>query len=317
MDARLIRLTKDKTMKFHAVSIVAIALAATAGAAPPNTLTFETSACLQPGEVFTVDVALGTLPTAVVGAQALLRYDNAKLQLLGQQAGDPAWSDLIYFAQNSSLGTIDLAVGMQSGSTTHGVIRKLVFRALSSATSCTASGLVAFRDVPGIPTRCTTSGGAAIVPTLANLGSISIADPPSIIVPADVTTNMLRGQGMACLELTPATGTDACGGSASISFVRSDGATSLGAPFAVNTSHTITWTATDGCGRTTSAVQNIRADSHIADFNADGRVDGFDLAFLLAGWGAVAPCEAVDLDGDGMVNGGDLALLLARWGLNS
>lgn len=304
-------------MKFHAISIVALSLAATAGAAPPNTLTFDAPACLTPGEVFAVDVTLGTLPTAVVGAQALLRYDNAKLQLLGQQAGDSAWSDLIYFSSNASLGTVDLAVGMQAGSTTHGVIRKLVFRALPAATSCSASGLVQFRDVPGIPTRCTTSGGAAVVPVLENLGSISIADPPMISVPADVTTNMLRGQGVACLELVAATGTNACGGAAAISFVRSDGATSLTAPFAVNVDHTITWTATDACGRTASGVQRVRANSHVADFNADGRVDGFDLAFMLAGWGAVQPCEAVDLDGDGMVNGGDLAVLLARWGPNS
>lgn len=304
-------------MKFQAVSILALAVAASAGAAPPNTLTFEAPACLQPGDVFTVDVALGTLPTAVVGAQALLRFDNTKLQLLGQQAGDAAWSDLIYFSQNSSLGTVDLAVGMQSGSATSGVIRKLVFRALSGATSCSASGLVSFRDVPGIPTRCTTIGGTAIVPTLANLGTINISEPPMISVPADVTTAMLRGQGVACLSLSPATGTDACGAPASISFVRSDGATSLAAPFAVNTDHTITWTATDGCGRTSSGTQHVRANSHIADFNADGRVDGFDLSFLLAGWGAVQPCEAVDLDGDGLVNGGDLAVLLARWGPNS
>ncbi len=301
-------------MKFHAISIVALALAATAGAAPPNTLTFETSSCLQPGDVFTVDVALGTLPTAVVGAQALLRYDNTKLQLLGQQAGDAAWSDLIYFAQNSSLGTVDLAVGMQSGSTTQGVIRKLVFRALSGAASCSASGLVSFRDVPGIPTRCTTSGGAAVVPVLVNLGTISIANPPSINAPADVATSVQQGQGMACLTLSPATGTDACGAAATISFVRSDGLTDLGAPFAVNTDHTITWTATDGCGRATNAVQHVRVNSHIADFNGDGRVDGFDLSTLLAAWGAAQPCQGTDLDGDGMVNGGDLAVLLARWG---
>ena len=301
-------------MKFQAVSIVALALAATVGAAPPNTLTFEAPACLQPGDVFTVDVTLGTLPTAVVGAQALLRYDNTRLQLLGQQAGDAPWSDLIYFAQNSSLGTIDLAVGMQSGSTTRGVIRKLVFRALSAATSCSASGLVGFRDVPGIPTRCTTSGGAAVVPALVNLGTISIANPPSINAPADVATSVQQGEGVACLTFGSASGTDGCGSAASISFVRSDGATVLGAPFAVNTDHTITWTAADGCGRTTTAVQRVRVNSNIADFNGDGRVDGFDLATLLAAWGLAQPCQGTDLDGDGMVNGGDLAMLLARWG---
>ena len=223
-------------------------------------------------------------------------------------------SDLIYYSSSSSLGTVDLAVGMQAGSATNGVIRKLVFRALSAATSCTASGLVAFRDVPGIPTRCTAIGGAAVVPTLANLGSISIANPPSLNAPADVASNATNGGGVACLTLASATGTDACGSAAQISFVRSDGATTLNAPFAVNTDHTITWKATDGCGRTTTAVQRVRVNSHVADFNNDGRVDGFDLATLLAAWGPAQPCLAADFDGDGMVNGGDLAVLLANWG---
>lgn len=303
-------------MKFHAVSILALAVTASAGAAPPNTMTFESASCLQPGDVFTVNVTLGTLPTAVVGAQALLRYNTSALQLIGQQPGDAPWTDLIYFAQNASLGTVDLAVGMQSGSTTQGVIRKLVFRALNGATSCSASGLVQFRTVPGIPTRCTTSGGDPVVPTLVNMGTVNIAAAPSINAPADVSTNLVGGQGVACLSLSPATGTTGCGTAAAIGFVRSDGATDLNAPFAVNVDHTITWTATDDCGRANTAVQRVRANSRIADFNADGRVDGFDLATILAAWGPGAQCLAADLDGDGFVNGADLAMLLARWGAN-
>jgi hypothetical protein len=45
-------------------------------------------------------------------------------------------------------------------------------------------------------------------------------------------------------------------------------------------------------------------------------VNGFDLAQLLASWGAClipAGCEA-DLDDNGVVNGFDLAILLAAWG---
>jgi len=49
------------------------------------------------------------------------------------------------------------------------------------------------------------------------------------------------------------------------------------------------------------------------DLNLDGRVDGADLAALLALWGFQDPPYG-DLDGDGQVGGGDLAFLLARWG---
>jgi hypothetical protein len=41
-------------------------------------------------------------------------------------------------------------------------------------------------------------------------------------------------------------------------------------------------------------------------------VDGNDLGFLLASWGATG--GSADLNGDGTVDGNDLGLLLAAWG---
>lgn len=53
----------------------------------------------------------------------------------------------------------------------------------------------------------------------------------------------------------------------------------------------------------------------VVDLNADGVVNGADLANLLANWG---PCAGfvcfADVNGDGVVNGADLANLLANWG---
>ena len=48
------------------------------------------------------------------------------------------------------------------------------------------------------------------------------------------------------------------------------------------------------------------------DFNADGLVDGGDLAAILAFWQTSTP--QLDLNGDGIVNGADLGLLLMQWG---
>lgn len=50
-----------------------------------------------------------------------------------------------------------------------------------------------------------------------------------------------------------------------------------------------------------------------ADLNGDGVVDSFDLAILLAAWGACPGCDA-DFDGDGGVGPSDLAVVLAAWG---
>ena len=48
-----------------------------------------------------------------------------------------------------------------------------------------------------------------------------------------------------------------------------------------------------------------------ADLDGDGRVDGVDLAMLLAAWGSAG--HPADIDGDGIVGGADLTVLLARW----
>ncbi|MBU3683708.1 MAG: hypothetical protein FGM39_06820 [Phycisphaerales bacterium] len=69
---------------------------------------------------------------------------------------------------------------------------------------------------------------------------------------------------------------------------------------------------------TGTAIANFSAISRIdiaecpADFNDDGSVDGNDLGFLLASWGA--PGGSADLNGDGSVDGNDLGFLLAAWG---
>lgn len=49
------------------------------------------------------------------------------------------------------------------------------------------------------------------------------------------------------------------------------------------------------------------------DFDANGVVDGSDLAVILGFWGACAGCPA-DLNDDGIVDGVDLALVLGQWG---
>lgn len=50
----------------------------------------------------------------------------------------------------------------------------------------------------------------------------------------------------------------------------------------------------------------------VGDINHDGRVDGIDLAYILADWGTANPRS--DLNHDSLVNGFDLAILLANWG---
>ena len=53
----------------------------------------------------------------------------------------------------------------------------------------------------------------------------------------------------------------------------------------------------------------------VGDTNNDHRVDGADIAFILAGWGqSAAKFPNADCNHDGLIDGADLALVLGSWG---
>ncbi len=62
-------------------------------------------------------------------------------------------------------------------------------------------------------------------------------------------------------------------------------------------------------GAVTSFSENVPS----VDQNAEGTIDGQDLAAVLAAWGADVP--DVDQNADGTIVGQDLAAVLAAWGL--
>lgn len=52
----------------------------------------------------------------------------------------------------------------------------------------------------------------------------------------------------------------------------------------------------------------------LIDLNADGFVNGVELATILANWGPVPASNSADINDDGVVNGFDLAIVLSAWG---
>ena len=72
----------------------------------------------------------------------------------------------------------------------------------------------------------------------------------------------------------------------------------------------ITLRATNSAG-TGSGNLSLSVSSCAADGNRDGKVDGSDLAGMLAVWGQAS---SYDLDADGTTSGSDVALLLGAWG---
>jgi hypothetical protein len=101
----------------------------------------------------------------------------------------------------------------------------------------------------------TATDGAGL--TVSASQTITVIDntPPVVTPPANVNADAVAGSCSASLNPGTATATDNCSGGVSVSGARSDGQP-LNAPYPVGTT-TITWTATDAHGNSSSANQTV------------------------------------------------------------
>lgn len=272
--------------------------------------------CAVPGSVIEVALIVDPEGSTVVGLQALLRFDSSVLRLISFEQGDSPYVVPIWSSCDEPSAKIDVAVGFDPA---HGqaqspvaVAKRMRFEVLPSAVACSTEGLIGFREEPPFVTMLTTFGGAPVSPDLVQLGPLTIAPPPSIAEPADVTVVPPTKMDCAIPALVAPQATASCGASPVVTFVRSDGATSLNAPVCrMSSPMTVTWTAVDDCGRSVSATQVVTVPGMPADLNSDGMVDAYDLAVVLGAWGSSS--GAGDLNGDLNVDGTDLSVLLSRW----
>lgn len=298
----------------HACAAGAAALLAVAGA-EAGVVRLNAPACATSGGEILVDVMVDPQGATVVGLQALLQYDSSKLRFIAFEAGDSPYVIPIYSAHAEATAELDVAVGFDpsSGSLASpvAVAKRIRFQVLPSVGACAPAQMVSFRSEPPFETMLTDLGGSAVSTTLTALGAINVAPAP-VIAGADsqtvtsVTTNCTPD------SIVAPTATTACGAAPALAFVRSDGFTSLAAPVCrLNSPITVTWTATDSCGRQSTVAQVITVAGVPGDFDGDTRVSSHDLSVVLASWGL--PGGNGDMNGDQVVDGVDLALLLARW----
>jgi len=280
-------------------------------------MALESSGCADVLGVLQVDITVGVQSDPWVGGQALLAYDTSKLFLVGPLSGDPIFDLPIYYSANPMLGHVTIAAGIApgGGDTLGGVVlARLVFIALATPSPCPNDGLVWFRADPRFVSRLSMEDGTPIEPTLTNLGGVAISNGPEITPPDDIVWALPQFSGcVSGLSPGTATASSLCDPAPVITWVRSDGGATLLSPYLyVNSPITITWTATDDCGKTASAVQTIEVLGCLADFNLDSQVDGNDLGVLLGFWGS--GLGFADLNCDGLVDGNDLGTLLGQWG---
>lgn len=273
-------------------------------------------ACASPGAIIEVELIVDPEGATVAGLQALLTFDPSVLRLVSFDEGDAPYVVPIWSSCDELTAKIDVAVGFDPANdqwqSSTSVAKRMRFEVLPAAAACATAELISFREEPLFKTMLTLYGGARLDPDLAPLGPLTLSPPPSIDSPSDMTVVPPAKSDCATPEIVVPQATSACGATPAVSFVRSDGATSLTAPICrINSPVTITWTATDGCGRSVTAAQVISVTGIPADLNADGMVDAYDLAVVLSSWGSTSGVG--DVNGDRVADGTDLAMLLSRW----
>ena len=296
---------------------LAVAAAASAGARTDAAdVRLSGPACAAPGAVIEVALIVDPEGASVVGLQALLQFDSSVLRLVSFEQGDAPYVVPIWSSCDPVTAHIDVAVGFDpaSGQTQSpvSVAKRMRFEVLPGASVCATSGLIGFREDPPFKTLLTAVGGTGVEPDLVPLGPVTIAPPPTIADPADLSLNPPLKMDCVVPSLVPPQASSMCGAEAVVTFVRSDGAASLTAPVCrMYSPLTVTWTATDACGRAASATQLVTVQGIAADLNSDGSVDAYDLAVVLGSWGSTSGVG--DLNGDLAVDGTDLSVLLSRW----
>lgn len=307
---------KASLLLTRAAMMAATASLACASGATAGVVRLSAPSCATSGGEIVVDIIVDPEGATVVGLQALLRYDASKLRFVGFEAGDSPYVLPIYNGHVEASAEIDVAVGFDpaSGSLASpvAVAKRIRFQVLPSVPACAPAEMVAFRSEPPFETMLTDLGGGAVATTLAALGAVNVAPAPAISG-ADATT-VVPAAGTNCTpdSIVAPTATTACGTAPTLSFVRSDGFTSLTSPVCrLNSPITVTWTATDSCGRQTTVAQVITVPGMTGDFDGDAHVSSHDLSVVLASWGL--PGGNGDINGDQTVDGVDLSMLLARW----
>ena len=304
------------SLRSFALAALVTTLASTAGAfAGGSSVELVTPRCTLVGEEIVVDVRIGPNAPSVVGLQSAISYDGSILQFIAAEPGDAPFDLPIYFQHNAAARKIDMAVGISPPSSPSAgdvVAKRLRFRVIAPGTDCTPAQLVQFRSDKLVRNLLTDSEGAAIVPALASLNELNLGPAPSITAPPDIVGTPAVGSATLFTSVGVVTASG-CGPTLNLTFVRSDGATTVNAGFhRSNSPVTITWTVTDECGRSASDTQIVTVNAGVGDLSNDGVVDAADLTYVLNSWGSNG--NVGDVDGDGTVDAKDLAAILNNWG---
>ena len=222
--------------------------------------------CSAIGDEVVFNVSVLNPPIVTVAGQFNVVYDRAVLEYVGISGGDAPITDILvsnHDAGNGSIFWISTIPNGGSGTLADLRVASLRFRVI--ADDCDG-GVHASLDEGFAPVLIANDGGITADLPLTQPASFVIDTTGPVLsgVPADLTVPADAGSGcFAARELTPPSVIDNCGDT-DLVITRSD-AQPLGAPWACGTT-IVTWSATDGCGRTAQATTSVTVEPyHLLD----------------------------------------------------
>lgn len=218
-----------------------------------------TTTCFAVGDDVFFDVFVDSPPFQVAAGQFSVEYDRTLLDFVAILPGDAPYTQVPVQVVDEAAGSIfwvSSVPGGQSGSGSTARVARIQFRAIQD--DCDGSQQVAFDPLEEPIVIAAGSGQSATLPlsnplpvTIDSSGPVFQGVPPSQAIPADA-----GGTCRGTLALSTPTASDPCTASVPVTFTRSDGAATLNAPWPCG-STIVTWRATDGCGRTSTATTTV------------------------------------------------------------
>jgi hypothetical protein len=227
------------------------------------------STCAAIGDLLTFDVVVNNPPLTLVAGQFAINYDKTVLEYVSVEGGDSPITSIPLALPNAQAGKLFWVSSVQgggTGTTATTRVARVTFRAI--ANDCDGSTQISFD--PGFAPILTANGngtGASLPTTDPAPVTIDTIGPVISNVPANLSVAADAGAGCSAVrEIGTPTVFDSCS-TATLSWSRSDGATSLSAPWPCGTT-VVTWTATDVCNRTSTATTSVTVNPyHLLDVN--------------------------------------------------
>jgi len=217
------------------------------------------TSCFSVGNDVFFDVYVDSPPFAVAAGQFAVEYDRTVLDFQGILPGDSPYTLIPVAIVDEAAGTlfwVSSVTGGGTGSSSSSRMARLHFRAIQD--DCNGDLQVAFDPMEEPIVIAAGSGSSTTLPlsnplpvTIDSSGPVFQGVPASQTIPADA-----GGTCRGTLTLTTPTASDPCTATVPVTFTRSDGAATLNAPWPCG-STTVTWRATDACGRTSTATTTV------------------------------------------------------------